>query len=684
VKILAVGSWLLFGILAAAQSEFIPAWAEEPSQAAALRTFDPDRMDRSVDPCADFYHYACGAWIRSNPLPEDRGVWAPYVEVHERNLLLLREILEKASVPDPRRDQAEQKSGDYYAACMDEKGIEAQGISPLKAELDGIAGVSSRGALAVAIAHLQAAGDVLIFRLVNEQDYKDSASMIAAVDQDGLGLPGPDDYFKHGAEAARIRPLYVEHVRKTLELLGDASDRAAADAEAVLAIETVLAKSTIGALARLDPANLYHKMTRRDLIALAPSFAWDAYFEASAAPAFVTVNVRVPGFLRRFELLLKTAPLDAWKSYLRFHLVSAWAAYLSSAFVKEDFDFYSKTLEGVQEPAARWKRCVEFTMSSLGDAVGQLYVKAAFSAKRKEEILGMTQALEEALARDITEIPWMTEATKKEALDKLHAVRNEVGYPERWRDDSALNIDRGDFVGNERRAWMFDLKRALLEIGKPVVYGGEWNISPAEVEGNYQQGTNSITKPAGILQPPFYDEEADVIVKYGAIGAMMAHDLTHAFDGQGRQFDAAGTLRDWWTRKDAREFRKRSRCFVREYSEFTPVDGVALNGRLTLDENIADNGALRIAYLALKDRLRREPVAPAGDFTPEQRFFLANAQVWCANVSDEQARYWTQNDEHSLPQYRVNGVVSNMPEFQSAFACKEGDPMVREKACRIW
>jgi putative endopeptidase len=673
VKILAVGSWLLFGILAAAQH----------SQAAALRTFDPDRMDRSIDPCTDFYHYACGAWIRSNPLPKDNGVRAPFMEIYQRTILLLREILEKAAVLEPGRGVAEQKSGDFYAACMDEKRIEAQGVLPLKDELDRISGVSSREALAVLIAHLQAADGVHIFSLDSEQDYRDSSSVIASVDQGGLGLPGRDDYFKRGAEADRIRALYGEHVRKMLELLGDAPDRAAAGAKGVLAIERALAKSTIGPLARLDPANLYHKMSRRDLMALAPSFAWDEYFETIAAPTFTIVNVRVPGFLERLERLLKSAPLDAWKSYLRFHVVNWWAYFLPSAFANEEFDFYEKTLGGAQEPAPRWKDCVEFTEGSLRDAVGRLYVKAAFSAKAKEEILGIDRALEEVLAREIGELPWMTEATRKEALDKLHALRNNVGHPDHWRDDSALNIDRGDFVGNERRAWLFELGRKLMMIGRPVDWG-EWKVAPTGIEGTYTPWLNSLTKPAGILQPPFYDEAADIVVKYGAIGAIIGHDLTHAFDGLGRQFDATGTLRDWWTPGDAREFKRRSRCFVREYSDFTPPDGVALNGRLTLDENIADNGGLRMAYLALKDLLKREPAAPIGGFTPEQRFFLAHAQSWCANVSEETARYWTQNDEHSLPQYRVNGVFSNMPEFQSAFGCKEGDPMVREKACRIW
>jgi endothelin-converting enzyme/putative endopeptidase len=678
-----ISPWLLFGVMLPVYVEPPPPRAEVPEAPVALLAFDPDRMDRNVDACTDFYHFACGGWIKNNPIPKDRGVRAPFVEIHDRNLLVLREILEKASLADPGRGGVEQRSGDYYAACMDEERIDTLGVLPLKSELDRIADVGSRQSLAVEIARLQAGGDVLLFRLDSEQDYENPASVIANVDQQGLGLSAPDDYFKRGAGAARIRASYVEHVRRTLVLLGDAPDGAAAAAVAVMEIESALAKSWIGPLARQDPANLYHRMSRRDLIALAPSFAWEEYFEAIPAPAFESVNVRVPGLLRTLELLLKTASLEAWKSYLRFHLVDNWASYLSSSFANESFDFHEKTLGGASEPAPRWKRCVEFTRSSLGDAVGQLFVKTAFTDRGKEEILGIVRTLKEALARGITDSPWMTEATRKEALDKLRALTVNVGYPERWQDDTGLSIDRHDFVGNERRCWRFALRRNLARIGRPLDRA-RWPISATSANAAYHPWMNSVTYPAGILQPPFYDEDADVIEKYGSIGTTIGHDLTHAFDGLGRQFDATGRLRDWWAARDNREFKKRSRCFVKEYSGFSTAEGVTLNGHLTLDENIADNGGWRVAYLALKDLLRREPAAPAGGFTLEQRFFLASAQVWCANVSEERARYWSQNDGHSLPQYRVNGVVSNMPEFRSAFGCKAGDPMVRVKACRIW
>jgi len=662
---------------------------QQKTAAAAGPGFDVANLDTTVDPCTDFFTYACGTWLKNNPIPADRGTWSRFAELEERNLATLRKIVDVAIEPRPGRAPVERQVGDYYAACMDDKGAEARGLDPLKKDLDRIAAIKSKDALAAVVAGLHlsvmAAGDggALMFGFGSEQDFKKATEVIAGIDQGGLGLPDREYYLKDDAESAETRAKYVEHVRKTFLLLGETPERAETAAKRIMDLETELAKVSLDLVKRRDPEAIYHKMARAEFEALTPSFKWSVYFKGIGAPAIKDINVAVPEFFKGLEAAIATRPLDDWKDYLRWHTVSAWSPLLSAKFVDEDFDFYGRTIGGARELRPRWKRCLDLTDENIGEALGQLYVQVAFGGAAKQRTLEMVGALEGALAADIGQLPWMTETTKKQALVKLQAITNKIGYPDKWRDYSSVKIGRDDAVGNTARARAFELRRQLGKIGKPVDKG-EWLMTPPTVNAYYNPLQNNINFPAGILQPPYFDPAMDDAVNFGGVGMVIGHELTHGFDDQGRQFDADGNLKDWWTEADGAEFDKRAACFVDEYSQFVAVGDVKLNGKLTLGENVADNGGLRIAYMALQAKLAGGTPPPKDGFTAEQRFFLNNAQVWCANVSDEQARLRALTNPHALYKYRVNGVVVNMPEFQKAFNCPAGAPMTPENACRVW
>jgi len=510
--------------------------------------------------------------------------------------------------------------------------------------------------------------------------------VIAGTDQGGLGLPDRDYYLKDDAKSVELRAKYLAHVQKMLELSGETATAAAADARAVVDLETALARASLERVKRRDPANIYHKMKVAELQALTPVFDWTAYLAAAAGPAVIELNVTVPDFFKAFNAQLDSTPLDAWKAYLRWHLLHENANLLPAAFVNENFAFYGQALTGAKELRPRWKRCVALVDSEMGEALGRRYVEATFGAEGKARTSKMVAALEAALERDLKTLPWMTDATKTQALGKLHAIANKIGYPDRWRDYSSLRIARGDALGNELRAEEFEVRRDLAKIGK-TLDRSEWSMSPPTVNAYYSSLQNNINFPAGILQPPFYDNAMDDAVNFGGIGAVIGHELTHGFDDQGRKFAANGDLSDWWTAEDAKEFEKRAGCIADEYAAFTVAGDVHLNGKLTLGENTADNGGVRIAHMALVQTLAEaEKPAPGviDGFTPEQRFFLGFGQVWCQNETEESARLRANVDPHSPGRYRVNGVVANMPEFQQAFGCKAGDAMVRENACRVW
>lgn len=655
------------------------------SQTAApkeIHSMDLNALDKAVDPCTDFYQFSCGNWIKSNPLPADRGIYGRFHELDDHNMAILRQILEKASSTKAASGTNEQKIGDYYASCMDETAINAKGIAPLKAELDKIAAIKSKAELPTFLATLHQRGARPFFSFGSEPDAKNAKMMIAATDQGGIGLPDRDYYFKEDAKSVETRDQYVKHVAHMFELTGDQPEVAAAKAKTVMRIETALAKASLDNVARRDPQKLYHKTTVKELATISPAFDWNKYFVATGAPKFDALNVAVPDFVKQVSATIQAEQLDDLKTYMSWQMISLASPFLTQGFVEENFDFYGRKLTGAKQLRPRWKRCVEFTDVDLGEALGKTYVDQTFGAEGKKRMLEMVHNLEQALAQDIKALPWMTEETKKQAMVKLQAITNKIGYPDKWRDYSKLNIVRGEALGNSLRANEFESKRRQAKIGKPVDKT-EWLMTPPTVNAYYNPLENNINFPAGILQPPFFDRSVDDSVNYGGIGAVIGHELTHGFDDEGRQFDAEGNLRDWWTAQDAKAFEERASCIVDQYGSYTAVDDVKLNGKLTLGENTADNGGLRIALMALQNSGGLKGEAKDG-FTPEQRFFLGWAQVWCTNASPESLRLRAQTDPHSPGKYRVNGTVSNMPEFQKAFSCKPGSAMVSQKACRVW
>jgi endothelin-converting enzyme/putative endopeptidase len=659
---------------AAAQQNSTPAAKHEPA-------LDVTSMDRAIDPCVDFFQYSCGGWIKNNPIPPDQSSWETYSKMEDENRARLRGILEAASAPDPKRNAAAQKIGDYYSSCVNEKAIDAKAAEPLQGALERIAKIGSKAELADAAAAM--IDDNVLFRFDSMQAFKDATQVIAEADQGGLGLPDRDYYLKDDAKSVELRKAYVAHVQKMFELLGDKPDVAAAESQTVMRIETALAKGSMTRVERRDPKSLDHKMSSGDFEKIAPEFQWQVYFTKVGLPALSSLNVSSPNFFKALNEELGKESLADWQTYLRWHLVHADAPYLSSAFVNENFAFYGKTLSGQEELRPRWKRCTEYVDNDLGEALGQVYVEKYFSPEAKQEALKMVKEIEAAMEQDINSLSWMSAATKQQALVKLHGMANKIGYPDKWRDYSKLEIVRGDELGNVERARKFEFDRLLAKIGKPVDRG-EWGMTPPTVNAYYDPQMNDINFPAGVLQPPAFDPDSDAAPNYGDTGGTIGHELTHGFDDEGRQFDAHGNLSDWWTEEDAKEFVKRASCISDQYSTYTIIDDIKINGKLTLGEDVADLGGLILAYMAWKDDTKGQSLQPIDGLTPEQRFFIGYGQSWCGETRDETKRLRATVDPHSPEKYRTNGVVSNMPEFQEAFHCKAGAPMVNRNRCRVW
>jgi endothelin-converting enzyme/putative endopeptidase len=671
----------------------------------ALTHFGLDNLDPKADPCVDFYQYSCGGWIAANPLPPDEVWWDTGTNLQRRNEAVLHDAIEKSSTNDPNRTAVQRKIGDYYAACMDQKQIEAEGLSPIRSELGRIAALKDKRELATELAHLHQILFLLtsyrngylistiwdvgsrepLFGFSRLQDFDDSSKVVAIADQGGLGLPDRDYYLRNDKDSVTLRDKYVEHVRKVLALAADSPDSAQA-ATRVVEIETALARSWMDVAQRHNMQNLNHKFSLAKLQELMPAFSWSDYLHTLHAPPSEHYLVTSPEFFSTINGLLETVALEDWKIYLRWHLLQAVSPSLTSTFVSEDFEFYDKTLFGQQVQRDRWKRCLEATDRDLGDALGQEFIRLLFRHEDKEEVAKMTAMMEQILHDDIGKLDWMTPSTKREALLKLERINNRIAYPEKWQDYGTVHVTRDGWLGNAFQASEYALSRKLNQIGKPVDRN-EWAINVPTVNAISSFQLVAITVPAGTLAPPVYEREMDEAVNLGGIGTYVGHELSHQFDSVGRRFDSNGNVRDWWTAEDAKLFQQKTKCVSDQYSEYTVTGGGKVDGEVTLPENLADIAGLRIALMALNRTSLPQQSGVGRDnsgFTRAQRLFLSYALTNCTNLTPEYLRDMVSNDSHSPPQFRVNGVVSNMPEFQQAFSCKKGQPMVRENACRVW
>ena len=649
-------------------------------------SLDVKSMDKSIDPCVNFYQYSCGGWKKENPLPPDETSWSVYGKLFEDNLNFLRGVLEQAAAGGGQRDKVTQEIGDFYAACMDEATVEQRALAPIQSDLDAIAGLHSSREITSLIARLQFAyGRSILFAHETIQDPDDSEQQIADLDQGGLGLPDRDYYFKEDAKSKEIRERYVQHVQKVLELMGESPETAGKEAATVMRMETALAKASLTQVDRRDPYKLKHKMQVADLTRLAPNLDWPGYFGDLQYPPFATLNVMAPAFFKEVNRLLAREPVENWKTYLRYHVADSFSPYLSPKFVDENFDFHVRYLRGANEIEPRWKRCVQYTDANLGEALGQVYVSKVFSPELKQSTLDMVRRIEDAMGQRIRQLDWMSPETKQQALTKLAAIRNKIGYPDKWRDYSSVTITRNDFGGDTLRAGEFEGRRQINKVGKPVDHA-EWDMTPPTVDADYDPQMNDINFPAGVLQPPLYDAKLDDAPNYGDTGGTIGHELTHAFDDEGSQFDAKGNLKNWWTRQDRKRFDARTQCVQNQYAQYVAVEDIHLNGKLTLGENVADLGGEILAYMAWKDAAKDKDLQPIDGLTPEQRFFIGFAQWDCSNERPEEERMRATTDPHSPAKYRINGVVVNMPEFSQAFSCKAGQPMVNppEKVCKVW
>jgi endothelin-converting enzyme/putative endopeptidase len=661
--------------------------ATTPAAAPELRVFDPSLIDRTVDPCDNFYRYSCNGWFKRNPLPADQTRYGRFTELFELNRLHLKQILEEASAPAATRSANEQKIGDEYASCMDTATVNKLGLAPLQPDLDRIAALKTAAELPALLAHLHAIGVNAFFGMGSNPDFANSSQVISFYGAGGLGLPERDYYTRTDAKSVEQRQQYVAHVHRMFVLAGEPDAEASKDAETVLAIETRMAKASLTITEQRDPQNLNHPTDVASLGKELTHFSLGDYVAAAHAPATGKANDMEPKFFAEFNVLAADTPIAQIRTYLRWHLLHAYAGTsLPESFDQENWNFYSHILNGAEKQQERWKRCTSRVDQELGEALGQVYVDKYFPPAEKQRTLEMTLAIEKAMDKDIDALDWMSADTKIKAKDKLHAVMNKIGYPDKWRDYSKLEIVRGDALGNQTRAHEFEVARDMGKIGKPVDKG-EWQMTPPTVNAYYDPQMNNVNFPAGYLQPPFFSGKEDDAANYGDMGSTIGHELTHGFDDQGRQFDKDGNLRDWWTKDDEKKFNERAECMVKQYDAIEAVPGVHLNGKLTLGENLADLGGTWLAWLAWIDKAEAAHLdmnAKTGGYTPDQRFWIAYAQQWCTQTRPEQLRSQAQDDPHAPDEYRTNTILTDLPEFAKSFSCKKTAAMVNPKPCRVW
>lgn len=669
---------LTLGVAAAASAQ-----NAVPMQTKPL---EPANLDRSVSACTDFYQFANGGWIKAHPVPPAYSVWGSFTELQENNQSNLLTILRNASANgDPKATADLRKLATYYTTCMDSAAAERAGYQPVTPELQRVAAIQNRAQLEAEIARLHSRGVPALFGFGAQQDAKKSTEVIAGIRQGGLSLPDRDYYLNADKRYVDIRANYTDHVARMFQLVGESQAQATPDAQRVLALETSLARPAKTRVELRDPNANYHRMTAAELAQAAPGFNWPRYFAGEGRADISSINVQNPVFLKAADSLLTAVSLDDWKAYLRWKIIDAAAPSLSSAFVNEDFRFGS-TLSGAKEQLPRDKRCGRATDAGLRDALGQAYVSQYFTPTAKARALEMVRNLESVFHDRLQTLGWMSDTTKAQATGKLTAFTNKIGYPDKWRDYSTLTIKPGPFLDNQIAVREYERRRELARIGQPVDRA-EWGMTPPTVNAYYNPSMNEIVFPAGILQPPFFDPNADDAVNYGGMGAVIGHEMTHGFDDQGAQFDAQGNLRNWWSASDLEKFKRGTGLVASQFDSYTVLDSVHVNGRLTLGENLADLGGLSVSYAALEKALAQKGRPPLIDgFTPEQRFFLAWAQIWRQNITPEAARVRINTDPHAPGMWRVNGPLSNMPQFAAAFGCKPGDPMVRPDSVRpeIW
>jgi putative endopeptidase len=687
ILILAAGA-----AVAQAQTAAVTSDVSKPAAVAASKSFDPAAIDKTADPCVDFYQYSCGNWVKNNPIPADQVRWGrSFSVVGERNRYLLWKELDAAAA-DPKTP-LEKQYGDFFAACMNTALVEEKGLKPLEPIFKQIDGIKDTHKLGTLMGELEAAGrPAPLFQFGVSQDEKDSSKQIAGIGQAGLSLPDRDYYIVDSKRFQQIRGQYVDHVTKMFTLAGDTPEQAAKEAASVMEIETALAKASMSRTDLRDPEKTYHIYTVADFQKLTPDFDYSVYFKDVKIRHFDTLDVATPDYFKALNDLIAKEPIEAWKSYFRWHTLHGLASNLPKAIFDENFAFFGKTLAGQKEPAPRWKQCTSMTDRALGEAVGQDWVKQNFPPAAKASMDQLVAALEKSLGDDIKTLPWMSDATKKAAEEKLSMIRNKIGYPEKWRDYTALKVNRDDLIGNLGRGAVFGLNWDLDHLGKPVDEK-EWGMTPPTVNAYYDSSMNDINFPAGILQPPFFDVTADPAVNFGGIGMVIGHEMTHGFDDEGSKYDGKGNLREWQTAEDRKAFTERTDCVAGEYSGFDAapahddVPAQKLNGQLTLGENTADNGGLRIAYMALLDTLAAQAKSiddKIDGYTEEQRYFLGFAQVWCQNQTEQVSRQLAVTDPHSPGRWRVNGTVQNFDAFGKAFGCTKGQPMFPAKSCRVW